>query len=249
MAGRNTGSIRATLVLAKRYAADIVFNPALLVSCLVPLTIIAMLWFFMSGNLENPEDARFFAAALFGYAILFEVVMVTTMVVVYAMAEEREKHQLRTLLLAGVRLDQIVVAHGIAAIAITVVGAVISSLVAGMPALSVVLVALVSVAGALPLILASLAVGLVTHNQMSAMTLDTPFVILGLLPMFTLVNESMVTLTPYLPSGGLYLLTQLALTGNLFTPEAILPAASTLAWTLIAAAALVLVTKRASHET
>lgn len=248
MAGRTSGGIRATFVLAKRYLADVVRNPALLVSCLVPLGLAVMLWFMASGNIETPEDRQLYATAMFSYAILFEVIMVTTMIVVYAMAEEREKHTLRTFLLAGVRQGQITLAHGLAASFVVTGVAALSALAVGASALNTALVALVALAGALPLTIISLAVGLMTRNQMNAMTLDTPFILVGVLPLFNLMNEGMAAFTPLLPTGGLYVLTQLALMGRLFTPQAVLPAVGILAWTLIAAAALVFVTKRASHE-
>lgn len=248
MAGNNTGGLRATLVLAKRYLADVVRNPALLVSCLVPLGLAVMLWFMASGNIETPEDRQLYATAMFSYAILFEVIMVTTMIVVYAMAEEREKHTLRTFLLAGVRQGQITLAHGLAASFVVAGVAALSALAVGASALNTILVTLVALAGALPLTIISLAVGLMTRNQMNAMTLDTPFILVGALPLFSLTNENLTAVTPLLPTGGLYVLTQLALEGRLLTPEALLPAVSVLVWTLIAAAALIFVVKRAPQE-
>lgn len=244
MAGRTSENARTTLVLARRYLSDMVHNPALLLSCLIPPGLVAAIWFLVSGNIESPETDRLFVSFMFSYAILFEVIIVTSVVVIFAMAEAREKGTLRTLLLAGVRQGQITLARGIAASAVVAVASVASALVVGASAVNTVLIALVAVVGGLPLVIASLAVGLVTHDQMSAMTLDTPFVIVGLLPMFSLMNEGVASLLPYLPSGGLYLLTQLALEGRLLTPEAVPPAVSTLAWTIAAAAALALVIKR-----
>lgn len=248
MAGRTPKGARATLVLAKRYLADVVRNPALLVSCLVPLVLALMLWFMMAENFETLEDGRMFATAMFSYAVLFESIMVTTMVVVYAMAEEREKHFLHTLLLAGVPRGQITLAHGLTAVVVMTAAAILSALAVGASSVNTLLVGLVAMLAALPLMLASLTVGLLTKNQMSAMTLDTPFVIVGIFPLFNLTSEGMAAITPYLPTGGLYLLTQLALEGRLFTPDAVLPAASTLVWIVIAAAALAFVVKRTPQE-
>ncbi|HIW76188.1 MULTISPECIES: hypothetical protein [Gordonibacter] len=248
MAGRTSEGTRTTLVLTRRYLADVVHNPALLVSCLVPLGLTVMLWFLGQGSIEAPEERQLFSTAMFSYAVLFEVIMVTTMIVVYAMAEEREKHTLRTFLLAGVRQSQIVLAHGLAASFIVAGVAALSALAVGAAALNAVLVAPVALVGALPLTIVSLAVGLVTRNQMNAMTLDTPFIIVGVLPLFTMVNEGMAALTPLLPTGGLYILTQLALQGMLFTPTAVLPAVSILVWTALSVVALALVIKRAPQE-
>lgn len=252
MAGREArpaaGPARGVAVLTAKYLMDVVKSPAMMVSVLLPLVLMVGLRAVMGGNIELPEQDRVFMSNVMAYTVLFECVIATSMVVLYAMAEEREKHVLRTLMLADVRLSHLVIARGIAAMAVV---AVADALCLAALDARVDLVApflLVCIAGSLPLVLLSLALGLFARDQMSVMVLDTPLMLAAILPMFLMYSEELARLTPFLPTGGLYELTLMLWNGRLLSPEAVLPAAMLLVWTAVMAAVLVVALRKAPRE-
>ena len=85
-----------------------------------------------------------------------------------AIAEEKEKHTLRTLMLANVSAEQMLASRGLVTLlAIALVDAacylVIGQPLAGLPAFLA-----IGVAGSVPIVLLSLLLGLVARDQMSA---------------------------------------------------------------------------------
>ena len=243
------GDARTVAALTAKYLADVARSPAMLVSMLLPLAMLMALRAIMGPQIELPEQDRVFASSIAAYAVLFECVMVTSMVILYAMAEEREKHLLRTLMLADVRLGHVVLARGIVATACVAVANTLC--LAGLGADAGVLGPLVamSVVGSLPLVLMSLSLGLFARNQMSVMVLDTPLVLAAVLPMFFVYDDSLARATPLLPTGGLYDLTLLMWSGGSpLSPEALVPSAMLLAWIAAMALTLAVALRKAPRE-
>ncbi len=243
------GPVRTVAVLTAKYLADVAKSPAMLMSMLLPLVMMVGLHAILGGQVELPEQEQLFTANIAAYAVLFECVMATSMVILYAMAEEREKHLLRTLLLADVDLGRMVVARGIAALAGIAVADVLCFAVFGAPAHLMAPLLLVGIVGSLPLVLLSLALGLFARTQMSVMVLDSPLVVAAILPMVFSYDEALMQVTPFLPTGGLYDLTMRLWNGSsLLTPEALLSAGMLLAWTAAMAVVLIAALRKAPQE-
>lgn len=240
--------MRKTATLFEKDLKDVVKNPTMLVCCLLPLGFIAFFSKVMGGNVEGVEAQHAFDATMLSYALLFTCTMVSSMATITAIAEEKEKHTLRTLMLANVSPEQILLSRGLVAlIAIAVVDAacylVLGQPLAGLPAFLA-----IDVVGSIPFVLISLLLGLAARDQMSAGLLSVPILLVGIAPMYSQFIDGFSNIASYLPTGGMDKLGTLLAGGALFTSDVVLPAAGMLVWIVVAAIAFALVYKRLSRD-
>ena len=240
-------TLRKTGALLGKDLKDVVKNPTMLVCCLLPVGFMLFYKNAVGGGMEG-EAAEAFSSMLVSWSLLFTATMVASMATLNAIAEEKEKHTLRTLMLANVSAEQMLASRGLVTLlAIALVDAacylVIGQPLAGLPAFLA-----IGVAGSVPIVLLSLLLGLVARDQMSAGLLSVPLLIAGIAPMFARMNESLAKAGPYLPTGGMYDLGKLLAQGNLLTSDALLPIASTLVWIVVAAAAFALLYRRLARD-
>lgn len=240
--------MRKTATLFEKDLKDVVKNPTMLVCCLLPLGFIAFFSKVMGGNVEGVEAQHAFDATMLSYALLFTCTMVSSMATITAIAEEKEKHTLRTLMLANVSPEQILLSRGLVAlIAIAVVDAacylVLGQPLAGLPAFLA-----IGVVGSIPFVLISLLLGLAARDQMSAGLLSVPILLVGIAPMYSQFIDGFSSIASYLPTGGMDKLGTLLAGGALFTSDVVLPAAGMLVWIVVAAIAFALVYKRLSRD-
>ena len=241
-------TLRKTGALFEKDLKDVVKNPTMLVCCVIPVAFIMFFNRFTGANVEGAEVKAAFDAMMLSYALLFTATMVSSMATLTAMAEEKEKHTLRTLMLANVGAEPILISRGLVTlITIAVVDAacylVLKQPLEGLPEFLA-----IGVAGSIPIVLLSLLLGLAARDQMSAGLLSVPLLIAGIAPMFARMNESLAKAGPYLPTGGMYDLGKLLAQGNLLTSDALLPIASTLVWIVVAAAAFALLYRRLARD-
>ena len=240
--------MRKTATLFEKDLKDVVKNPTMLVCCLLPLGFIAFFSKVMGGNVEGVEAQHAFDATMLSYALLFTCTMVSSMATITAIAEEKEKHTLRTLMLANVSPEQILLSRGLVAlIAIAVVDAacylVLGQPLAGLPAFLA-----IGVVGSIPFVLISLLLGLAARDQMSAGLLSVPILLVGIAPLYSQFIDGFSNIASYLPTGGMDKLGTLLAGGALFTSDVVLPAAGMLVWIVVAAIAFALVYKRLSRD-
>lgn len=240
--------MRKTATLFEKDLKDVVKNPTMLVCCLLPLGFIAFFSKVMGGNVEGVEAQHAFDATMLSYALLFTCTMVSSMATITAIAEEKEKHTLRTLMLANVSPEQILLSRGLVAlIAIAVVDAacylVLGQPLAGLPAFLA-----IGVVGSIPFVLISLLLGLAARDQMSAGLLSVPILLVGIAPMYSQFIDGFSNIASYLPTGGMDKVGTLLAGGALFTSDVVLPAAGMLVWIVVAAIAFALVYKRLSRD-
>ena len=108
--------MRKTATLFEKDLKDVVKNPTMLVCCLLPLRFIVFFSKVMGGNVKGAEAQHAFDAMMLSYALLFTSTMVSSMATITAIAEEKEKHTLRTLMLANVGAEQILLSRGLVAL-------------------------------------------------------------------------------------------------------------------------------------
>ena len=174
--------------------------------------------------------------------------MVVSMVLIYGIAEEKEKHTLRTLMLANVSAGEVAISKG--AVALTSVVCVSTAcffIAGGAPALLPAHLVL-TVLGSVPIILVSLVLGLASRDQMTAGFYSVPVLLVALVPSFSVVNKTIQTVAAVTPLGGVYNLLGLAADGTLFTPEALMPLAITLAWIVAGSTAFAALYRRLARD-
>ena len=240
-------TLRKTGALLGKDLKDVVKNPTMLVCCLLPVGFMLFYKNAVGGGMEG-EQAEAFSSMLVSWSLLFTATMVASMATLNAIAEEKEKRTLRTLMLANVSAEQMLASRGLVTLlAIGVVDAacylVIGQPPAGLPAFLA-----IGMAGSVPIVLLSLLLGLVARDQMSAGVLSMPILIAGIAPMFAQMVDGLSDIAPYLPTGGMNELGLLLARGELLSSDAIVPVATTLAWVAVAAVAFALLYRRLARD-
>lgn len=251
----NTALRKTGALLAKDFA-DLFKNPTLLVVCLLPIAFMA-LYSFMIGDAAGGSDLTaeqqeavgpVIGQFMLGSALCMTVGMVCTMTVLYGIAEEKEKRTLRTLMLANVGASQVVAAKAVVAlVASIVVNAACFFVAGGEPGMLGAYLAL-GVVGSLPIILFSLVLGLASRDQMTAGVYSVPVLLVALVPMFGMANETIEKVSHWLPTGGVYDLIGLATDGRLLSQDALAPLAVTAAWIVVGAAVFAALFKKLARD-
>lgn len=243
---------RKIAALCGKDLRDLARNPTMLVSCLMPVAFMVLYRYLFSRNGEDVADLDRIAPALNGFmmstAVLLSIAMVGSMVLLYGLAEEKEKHTLRTLMLANVGAGQIMAAKLIITLAITALAELLSFLVIGAPAAMLPAYLAIGVVGALPILLVAALLGLASRDQMTSGLYAVPLLLVAIAPMFAMIDETFERIVVFLPTGGLDRLFKLLAEGTLFGTDAVLPVAVTAAWIVVCAVAFTLLFRRLSRD-
>ena len=249
-------TLRRVKTLASKDLMDLFKNPTMFVVLLMPIGFMLLLRLVLGdaspsagltgSELEaaNHEIAKY----LLGSGLCMAVGMVVSMVLIYGIAEEKEKHTLRTLMLANVSAGEVAISKGAVALASVVcVSTACFFIAGGAPALLPAHLVL-TVLGSVPIILVSLVLGLASRDQMTAGFYSVPVLLVALVPSFSVVNKTIQTVAAVTPLGGVYNLLGLAADGTLFTPEALMPLAITLAWIVAGSTAFAALYRRLARD-
>ncbi len=241
-------TLRKTGALLGKDLKDVARNPTMLVCCLLPVGFMLFYRYAFADGMEGEGGPQALSLMLVSWSLLFTTTMVASMATLTALAEEKEKHTLRTLMLANVSAEQVLASRGLVTLAAIAVVDAACCLVIGQPLERLPAFVAIGVAGSVPLVLLSLLLGLAARDQMSAGVLSMPVLILGIAPMFAQMVDGFSEAAPYLPTGGMNELGLLLAQGNLFTSDALVPIAVTLAWVVAAAVAFALLYRRLARD-
>ncbi len=239
-------ALRKTGALLGKDLKDLVKNPTVLLGCLLPVGFIALYSQTMgdaSGEAADAARHQFLTMALF-----MTVGMTGCMTALYTIAEEKEKHTLRTLMLANVSAAQVIASRAVVSLTAIVVAQAACFAVLRAPIDLLAPYLLLGILSGLPVVMLSLVLGLASRDQMTAGVYSVPLILVAFLPMFAPLNETLAKATPYCPTGGAQELLNLAADGALFTADALQPLAVTLVWVAVGAAALALLYKRLARD-
>lgn len=231
-------------VLVRKFFMDVLKSPGLLGCCVFPVLFLALFRFLALSDIDRAEALW----ALFAFGMIFSTAMVPGTVTVYPIAEAREKHTLRTLMLAGVSRSQMLAARGLISLVYTALVGAGCYAVAGGPAESAPAFLLLVTLTGVPMTAFSLLLGLASRNQMAANFSSLPVVLVGILPIMLAYSHEAPVIAALAPTGGGYLLATMLASGTLFSAEAILPAIAQLAWIAVGIAALVVLAPRIAHD-
>ena len=240
-------ALRKIGALSIKDTKDLIRNPAIAVCSLMPIGFMLLYRYVMFANI-SPEESTFMEGFLLGVAPCFAVGMICSMTIVYALSEEKEKHTLRTLMLANVSASQVMIAKVAVSVAVIVIVDVVCFFVIGSdvallaPYLAIVLL------GSISMVLFSLVLGLVSRDMVSSGVYALPILLIALLPMFGMFGDGFRTVASYSPCGGMYDLIGLLCEGQLLTADALMPLGVTVAWIAVFAIAFVLVYKKVGKD-
>lgn len=249
-------TLRKVRVLCEKDLIDLVKNPSMLICLVLPVGF-SLVTRLVTANAAQQvagaaEDVVMVSGAqealrtfTLTSALCMSIGMVVGMIVVYGIAEEKEKHTLRTLMLANVSGAEIVTSRALVALVATLVTAAASFFVTGAAGASLLPSYLVlGTLGALPIVLISLVFGLASRDQMTAGFYSVPVVLISLAPLFGMYNEAMQNIVRWLPTGGMSDLIALLVDGRLLSVDALLPLVVILAWVAAGGAALAVLFRR-----
>ena len=249
-------TFRRVRALAAKDLADLAKNPTMFVVLLMPIGFMLLFRFLIGDAAADAGLAGAGLAAaegefqkfLLGSGLCMSIGMVASMVLIYGIAEEKEKHTLRTLMLANVGAGEVAASKGgVTLVAVVAVGAACFAVAGGAPTqLPVYLV--LTVLGAVPVVLVSLVLGLASRDQMTAGFYSVPVLLLALVPTFGMTNETVDTIAAFTPLGGVYELLALAADGNLLTQGALAPLAVTLVWIAVGAAVFAVLYRKLARD-
>ncbi|WP_294440033.1 ABC transporter permease [uncultured Slackia sp.] len=249
-------SLRKTGALFMKDVADFFKNPTMLVVSLMPIAFM-LLYRFMIGDATadaglTPEQQAFadkeVLKFMLGTALCLTVGMAGSMTIIYGIAEEKEKHTLRTLMLANVTAGNVLAAKTLLALVVIVAVEAACFFAAGGQMQWFGTYLALGVLGALPLILVSLVLGLASRDQTTAGVFGVPLLLLAMIPMFELANETIAKISVYTPCGGIYKLMGMAIDGSVTFDEALMPLAVTAAWIVVGAILFAVLYKKLTRD-
>lgn len=240
-------ALRRVRALTAKDMADLVKNPGVAVCLVIPIALIALQTLVVGGDASAAMEASREAAAMVNSVFLqsslcMTIAMLGSMAVLYSLAEEKEKHTLRTLILSNVSAGQIMVSKaivglvaivGVAAVCFGVVWYLLPGVDAGLLPAYLVCV----FAGALTVVVPSLVLGLACRDQMTASFYSVPVVLLALAPIFGSYDDAAANVVRFCPTGGVCQLLDMVVTDSFTWGDAALPAIVTVAWIVLGAIA------------
>ena len=244
-------TMRRVGALAAKDLADLFKNPTMLVVLLMPIGFMLLFRLVIGDTAADAGLAGAegeFQKFLLGSGLCMSVGMVASMVLIYGIAEEKEKHTLRTLMLANVGAGEVAASKGgVTLAAVVAVGAACFAVAGGDPALLPAYLALTAL-GAVPVVLVSLVLGLASRDQMTAGFYSVPVLLLALVPTFGTANDAVGAIAAFTPLGGVYELLGLAADGRLLTSDSLAPLAVMIAWAVAGAAVFAALYRRLARD-
>ena len=238
-------NLRKLGALIAKDAADLAKNPTMILCVLMPVGFAVFYRFFigdmgLAGSLRgdgglgaSPQVTSVVQYIVLSMSLCLSIGMGASVSLIYGLAEEKEKHTLRTLMLANVSAEQIMLARGLVTLVVTAVVEALCFFVSGAPMHLFAPYMAIGVLGALPIILLSLVLGLASRDQMTAGLYSVPILLVVIAPMFSGFSPMLGDIARFLPTGGAASLLRLATEGALFGSEAVLPLAVTAAWIVL----------------
>ena len=240
----NQTDINIIRVLSIKYFLDVLKSPGLLGCCLFPVLFLALFKVIVQNDIGH-EDTL---GGLMGIGLIFSSAMIPGTATVYPMAEAREKHLLRTLLLAGVRRRHMMMARFLASMAYVLLAGAMCYLLTGGPAEGLLLYLLLIVAAGVPMTSLSLLLGLASRNQMAANFSVLPIVLIGIAPMLLVASPELFSALPLLPTGGSLMLVIMQGTEMLSLDAVLQPGIGQLLWVAASLAMLVIIAPRIPRD-
>ncbi len=239
-------ALRKTSALIGKDAKDLVKNPTMLVCCLLPIAFTALYTQVMPDVPGDAADAV--SLYLQTLSLAMTAGMVGSMTILYAIAEEKEKHTLRTLMLANVSGAQTLASRALVAFAAILVVDVACFFVMRAPADMLAPYLAFGLLGSVPIVMLSLLLGLAARDQMTAGVYSLPIILVALVPSFATLNDGIASVAPWLPTGGMQELLELSAAGNLLTADAVQPLMVSLAWIVVTVLVFALLYRRLSRD-
>lgn len=221
-------SARKIQILFKKDFKDILKNISISISMIIPL-FFAVLYKYLFSDIPMPR------AYLLMLVLALNLTMTAVMIPATSIAEEREKNTLRTLALSNVSGFEFCMAKMLVTSFFLLVTNVIIFLLMGEAVRYLPAFIVITVIGAVPLIVLGAAVGLAARDQMTAGVYEIPLMLVFLFPtIFSDMNSVAEKIADLTPCNTVVELVLLLTDGNFLSKETLFPTMVTLAWIVVA---------------
>jgi len=172
---------------------DVLKNPTVTIM----FVLLPLMAFLMGNFMEFDENIPVFAS-IATFAAMGVAVMPLSAMTAY-ISEDIETRALRFLVMAGVKPTQYLLGISSFIILVSFISMLVFGLIGQLSGSDLILFLGASIAGLLPATALGSLLGIISKNVQQGMTFGTVFgLVLGMLPMFAMMNESIMNLTEFL---------------------------------------------------
>lgn len=240
--------------LIARDLADLLANPGASACLAVPAALVVLQVLLLGGDVSDVSDASdaTVRALLLQSALCISVALVASVVVLYSLAEEREKRMLRTLVLSGASLGQILISKALMGIVVLLTVSltcfgVLAFMLPGVDGGLLPAYLASTLMGGAATILPALALALISRDQMAASFSSVPVLLLAIAPIFGSYGGLAASVVRLIPTGGACELLYLLVSGALSWADVFLPLMVSAAWAVLGFGAFRLFCRRAER--
>ena len=133
-------------------------------------------------------------------------------------------------------------------LALTAITEAVCFLIIGAPARMLPAFLAIGIIGAIPIMLVSALLGLLSRDQMTSGLYAVPMLLVAIAPMFSMIGEEVSNVTRFLPTGGTDQLFKLLAEDRLLSMDALLPVAVTAVWIIVCTVAFGLLFRRLARD-
>ena len=159
---------------------DLIKNINILIYIIIPI-----FFAFIYSNMDMLSKGY-----VFTLCVLLTLAMVPVALMGTIIAEEKEKNTLRTLMLNDVKPTEFLVSKVLLCMLFVMVDNVLIYFIIGLPIKTFIIYQLITLFTSVSLIFFGALIGLLSKNQMSAGLLSTPFMLVFMAPLFSVLIES-----------------------------------------------------------
>lgn len=187
-------SLKRVIALLKKELRDLRRNTSIVYIAVIPL-LLTVIWSKLMGDSMPPQTSATMGT-------LFAVVMMSIYPPAMMIAEEKEKHTLRVLMLSPAKPGEILLSKGLVTLVATLLISVLVIAISGVQVANPVLFAIIVLLGTCSLVLVGFCVGLFAPNQMSTGTIGMPiYLIMLMIPTLSQHNATLRTIAKFIPSN------------------------------------------------
>lgn len=229
---------RKISILYKKDFKDILKNISISISMIIPV-FFAILYQYLFSDLLLPETY------LLTLVLALNLTMAAVMIPATSIAEEKEKNTLRTLMLSNVNGFEFCMSKMLVSSTFLLITNVIIFLILRQNPVYLPGFILITVIGAIPLIVLGAAVGLAARDQMTAGVYEIPLMLVFLFPtIFAGMNSVAQKIADFTPCNTAVEAVINLVQGDFFTKDTLFAGCVSIAWIILSIALFVYLFKR-----
>lgn len=231
-------STRKIMILYRKDILDILKNISISISCIMPL-FFAILYRYMFTDLPLPEGY------LLTLILALNLTMTAVIIPATSIAEEKEKHTLRTLMLSNISGLEFCMSKMLTTSSLLLITNILIFFILDVSPVHIPALILATLVGSLPMILLGAVIGLAARDQMTAGVYEVPLMLIFLLPsIFAAISSTAEFIARITPCNALIQVVLKITEEQFVSKDTFLSIAVILIWILIASTIFILLFKK-----